>query len=135
MPRKPTGRRRGGQLGNHNRLKHGLYSRHLLPPRPGDSASAPLASHVHELALARVRLKTCIEQQLTAPPEEWLIYERAIAHYLGLVTSLIYRNARRGSYSERLLREIAGLAASWSGAIRTSFEPLSNFTESPQKQA
>ena len=53
----------------------------------------PLDLTEHELVLARVRLKTCIEKQLTASPEDWLSYERAITHYLRLIASLIQKNA------------------------------------------
>jgi hypothetical protein len=43
--------------------------------------------------LARVRLKTCLEKQSTAAPEDWLAYERAIAYYLRLIVAVIQKNA------------------------------------------
>ena len=89
----PAPRRRGGQPGNKNRLKHGLYSKQISPEETRELESMPLDMSEFELALARVRLKTCLERQQTAPPENWLSYERAIAHYLRLITSLTYRNA------------------------------------------
>ena len=54
----------------------------------------PLDLTEHELVLARVRLKTCIEKQLTASPEDWLSYERAITHYLRLIASFDPKECR-----------------------------------------
>ena len=98
MSRKPTGRPRGGQPGNQNRLKHGLYSKQvsLEDSQMLNTMSADLIEH--ELTLARVRLKTCLDKQLSAPPEDWLTYERAIAHYLGLIASVIHKNASRKAH-------------------------------------
>lgn len=93
MSRQPTGRSRGGQPGNQNRLKHGLYAKQVSIEDSDllESMSADL--NVDELALARIRLKSCLEKQLDAPPEHWLTYERAIAYYLHLIASLINKNA------------------------------------------
>jgi hypothetical protein len=93
MSRQPSGRQRGGQPGNKNRLKHGLYSKQVSQEDSAELESMSLDRTEHELALARVRLKTCIEKQLTAAPEDWLSYERAITHYLRLIASLIQKNA------------------------------------------
>jgi len=46
-----------------------------------------------ELALARVRLKKCLEQQSKANPDVWLAYERAVSQYISLITSMIHKNA------------------------------------------
>lgn len=92
MSRKPTGRPRGGQPGNQNRLKHGLYSKQVSLEDSDLLETMPVDLIEHELALARVRLKTCLDKQLSAPPEDWLTYERAIAHYLGLIVSVIHKN-------------------------------------------
>jgi hypothetical protein len=94
MSHPPTGRRRGGQPGNQNRLKHGLYSKHLAMDDTAKLESISLHLNRHELALARVRLKTCIEKQLSASPEDWLTYERAIARYLHDIVSSIHQNAK-----------------------------------------
>ena len=90
--RKPTGRRRGGQPGNHNRLKHGLYAetvpdRHLIRlHRLGlDRSELPLA-------LARARLKSLLVAQQSAPAKEFLTYERAIQFYLAHISRLLHRN-------------------------------------------
>ena len=88
----PSGRRRGGQPGNHNRLKHGLYSKQVSVEDDAELESMSMALTNQELALARVRLKTCLEKQLTAAPEDWLTYERAIARYLHDIVSTINKN-------------------------------------------
>ena len=93
MSRQPTGRPRGGQPGNQNRLKHGLYSKQVSIEDSDLLETMSEDLNKHELDLARVRLKTCLEKQLTAAPEDWLTYERAIAHYLGLIASSIHKNA------------------------------------------
>jgi len=89
----PSGRRRGGQPGNKNHLIHGLYSKQVSIEDSDLLESMPADLNQHELALARVRLKTCLEKQLTAAPEDWLTYERAIAYYLRLIVSVIQKNA------------------------------------------
>ena len=58
-----------------------------LETMPSDLTEQELAS------LACVRLKTCLDRQLSAPPEHWLTYERAIAYYLRLIISSINKNA------------------------------------------
>ena len=89
----PASRRRGGQPGNKNRLIHSMYSKQISAEESLELESMPLDASEFELALARVRLKTCLEKQQAAPPEQWLSYERAIAYYLRLITSTTHRNA------------------------------------------
>lgn len=93
MPRKPSGRRPGGQPGNQNRLIHGIYSKQVSIEDSAQLETMPSDLTEQELALARVRLKTCLDRQLSAPPEHWLTYERAIAYYLRLIISSINKNA------------------------------------------
>jgi len=92
MSPQSTGRKRGGQPGNQNRLKHGLYEKQVSIEDGDLLESMPADLNKHELDLARIRLKTCIEKQLSATPEDWLGYERAISHYLQLIASLIQKN-------------------------------------------
>jgi hypothetical protein len=99
MSHQPSGRRRGGQPGNQNRLKHGLYSKKLSMEDTEQLESMSLYLTQHELALARVRLKTCLEKQLIAAPEDWLTYERAIARYLHDIVSSIHQNAKNNNRS------------------------------------
>ncbi len=106
MSHKPSTRHRGGQPGNQNRLKHGLYSKQVsMEDREQlDTMSVDLTRN--ELALARVRLMTCLEKQLSASPEDWLGYEKAAAYYLNVIVSLIHRNARdnrRAAASQSLM--------------------------------
>jgi hypothetical protein len=102
--RTPTGRRRGGQPGNHNRLTHGLYAKQ--PDIRSTLRLERLGLNRNELtiALARVRLNELLEKQAAADPKEFLTYERAILHYLGLITRLVQRNQdlrlRTGTSSE-----------------------------------
>ena len=92
MSREPTGRPRGGQPGNQNRLKHGLYAKQVSIEDSDLLESMSAELNVDELDLARIRLKSCLEKQLDAPPEDWLTYERAIAYYLRLIASLLNKN-------------------------------------------
>ncbi len=88
MARKPTGRRRGGQPGNHNRLLHGLYSKR---DPPGPQQAIPLLNRTDtSLALVRARLKTVLYKQ-AADPEHFLSYERATQYYFNLILRLINR--------------------------------------------
>jgi hypothetical protein len=89
----PTGRKRGGQPGNHNRLKHGLYARLVSAQDDARLQGMSPDQNENELALARVRLKTCLEQQSRASPDVWLAYERAVAQYISLISALVHRNA------------------------------------------
>jgi len=92
----PLPRRRGGQRGNHNALKHGIYSRHIS--LQNDEQLAPMSEDKYpdELAMARVRLTTCLLNQAAAPPEDWLSYEKAVLHYLDKIVSMIQKNAVLG---------------------------------------
>lgn len=71
--------------------------------------SLPEKLNRHELALARVRLKTCLNKQLGASPEDWLTYERAIARYLGLIVSSIHKNASLKDYGALMDSDIRNL--------------------------
>ncbi len=86
-------RRRGGQPGNTNRLKHGLYSNLISSEDEAELESMELDRNHSELKLARARLKACFEKQQTADPKDWLSYERAIAFYLRIIAMLTHRNA------------------------------------------
>ena len=86
----------GGQPGNINSLKHGLYSRHISIQEDQELDSMPLDQNQHELALARVRLKLCIVKQQSAPEEDWLKYEKAIGRYLSVIVNLTNKNALLG---------------------------------------
>ncbi len=79
MSHPPSTRRRGGQPGNLNRLKHGLYSRRL--------ASTP-ADPKFELTLARRRLAQLLQKQESASLRDYLSYERGILHYLSVIIAL-----------------------------------------------
>lgn len=95
MSHPPTTRRRGGQPGNINRLRHGLYSRRLSTPAQ-DRAASPTETPDprFQLALARRRLAQLLDQQESALPHDWLSYERGIAHYLSLISSLWWKSVR-----------------------------------------
>ncbi len=94
MPRKPTGRRRGGQPGNHNRLKHGMYAR-KLPIELELWLERRGLNHNHlDIDVARARLNQLLAKQAAAPPRDYLAYERAIQYYLDHITRLLHRNAR-----------------------------------------
>ena len=94
MSRQPKASRKpGGQPGNQNRLVHGIYAKQLSSEDSEMLESMPVDLTEHELALARVRLKTCLDKQLNSAPEDFLTYERAIAYYLRLIATLVQRNA------------------------------------------
>ncbi len=92
MTRKPTGRRRGGQPGNHNRLKHGLYARKLSIGNELRLERLGFNRNELTIAVARARLKRLLELQGAAGPADFLPYERAILYYLDLITRLVHRN-------------------------------------------
>lgn len=99
---KSTGRRRGAPEGNANALIHGLYSQHISATDSQALEPMPTDKNEDELALARVRLRDCMQRQLQEP-SRWLEYERVIACYLHLIVSLTHKNAllgrdRRSSY-------------------------------------
>jgi hypothetical protein len=96
MSHTPTGRPRGAPHGNQNNLRHGIYSRHISIQAEADVDSMPHDQNQDELALARARLVACLEKQKDAPPEDWLIYERAISHYLLAIATFIRNNAVLG---------------------------------------
>jgi hypothetical protein len=89
MSHPPSSRRRGGQPGNINSLKHGLYSRRLAPPT--NSLAASLTERLDarfQLALARKRLLQLVCRQEAASIHDWLSHERGILHYLALIRDL-----------------------------------------------
>ena len=92
MSRKPTGRHRGGQPGNHNRLVHGLYAHHLPVQHALRLERLGLNRNELPLALARARLNSLLAKQAAAGPRDFLGYERAILHYLDHITRLLHRN-------------------------------------------
>ena len=94
MSRKPTGRKRGAQPGNHNRLKHGLYAKRLPVEHELRLERLGLNRNPHTIDWIRVRLNRLLEQQEAAPAKDFLTYERAIQYYLNLLTRLIHRNRR-----------------------------------------
>jgi hypothetical protein len=96
MSRTPTGRPRGAPHGNQNNLRHGIYSRHISLQAEDDVDSMPDNQNQNELALARSRLVACLEKQKDAPPEDWLVYERAISQYLLAIATFIRNNAVLG---------------------------------------
>lgn len=89
-------RRRGGQPGNTNNLKHGIYSRHMSIQADDDIQAMPDDQNRDELALARARLVACLEKQKHAPPEQWLFYERAVSQYLLAIAKFVHNNAILG---------------------------------------
>ena len=77
----PAGRRKGGQPGNTNRLKHGLYSRRIAEPLTDPDGSI-------RIALIRRRLLALFRKQDGASLREWLSLERGIAHYVSLILAI-----------------------------------------------
>jgi hypothetical protein len=93
---KPTGRPRGAPPGNTHALKHGIYSAHISASEQEALEPMPPDQNQVELALARVRLKTCLEKQGNCEPSQWMDYERMISCYLRLIVSLTHKNALLG---------------------------------------
>ncbi len=77
-----AGRRKGGQPGNTNRLRHGLYSKRLLSP----AASSP--TYQSQITLYRRRLARLLMKQEGASISEYLSYERGIIHFVSLILEL-----------------------------------------------
>ncbi len=82
MSHRPSLRRRGGQPGNTNRLRHGLYSRRIAP------IGGAVDRHFQN-ALARRRLAQLLDrQEACTSPRDFLSYERGILHYLSMIIYL-----------------------------------------------
>ncbi len=92
LPRRP----RGAPPGNQNNLKHGIYSRHISVQADDDIFGMPDDQNRDELALARARLAACLEKQRSAPPEDWLHYEKAVSQYLLAISKFVHNNALLG---------------------------------------
>jgi len=92
MARKPTGRPPGAPLNNINHLKHGLYSHHISVMDDEDLVPMSEDKTTDELALARARIKMCLDKQGSVSPQEWLSYEKAVSHYIGQVITMVHRN-------------------------------------------
>jgi hypothetical protein len=93
---KPTGRRPGAPSGNSNALKHGLYTNYISLAEQEALEVMPSDQNQDELALARVRIKMCLQKQEEASPDKWLDYERLIVAYTHLIVSLTHKNALLG---------------------------------------
>ena len=96
MTYKPTGRKGGGQPGNQNGLKHGIYSKHISVQDNEELKDMPLDLNNDELTFTRSRLISCVLRQQSAPPEEWLSYDKAINAYLAKIVSMVHHNAVLG---------------------------------------
>ena len=96
MTYKPTGGKGGGQPGNKNALKHGIYSQHISVQDDEQADTMPHDINNDELTFARIRLKDCILKQQSAPPEDWLSYEKAITTYLTKIVAMVHHNAVLG---------------------------------------
>ena len=96
MPSKPTGRKRGGQPRNSNNLKHGIDSQLITVQDDEQADPMPRDITNDELTFARIRLKSCILKQQSAPPEDWLKYEKAITLYLSKIVAMLHHNAVLG---------------------------------------
>ena len=106
MTYKPTGRKGGGQPGNSNALKHGVYSQLISIPDDENAETMARDNTIDELTFARVRMKTCILQQQASPPEDWLSYEKAANLYLGKIVSMIHHNSVFGSGKQDALMTV-----------------------------
>ncbi len=82
MSQTSTARRKGGQPGNTNSLRHGLYSKRLL------SAQAPAPSYDLQLNLYRRRLAQLLARQEHASVRDYLSFERGILQYISLILEL-----------------------------------------------
>ncbi len=126
MSHPPTTRRRGGQPGNLNRLRHGLYSSRFALPNP--QSDPELRS-----TIIRKRLREILKKQQSATVREWISFERAISAYISLLISLQSAGCQVASSQE----DESGFApAAWSlgfpgtaaipqsaaGPIRTSMD-------------
>ena len=98
-----SGRKRGAQPGNTNRLLHGAYARHISVEIGDDIDSMSQDHNQDELALARSRLIACLERQKSAPANQWIIYERANAQYLAAISRITHQNAVLGKNSKASL--------------------------------
>ncbi|HEY6072526.1 MAG TPA: hypothetical protein VIV15_03825 [Anaerolineales bacterium] len=90
---KPTGRKRGAPAHNQNNLKHGIYSEYITSADQAGIEVMPADKNADELALARVRIRTCIRKQAEVPPALWVELERVIACYLRIIIALTHKNA------------------------------------------
>lgn len=97
-----TGRRKGGQPGNTNRLKHGLYS-----PRIANALVDPDGSI--RIALIRRRLLALVRKQDGASLRDLLSLERGIAHYVSLILALSREMALPPLPDPDVLQDAAGL--------------------------
>jgi len=96
-PHRRTGRKRGAPFGNTNALKHGLYSEYISAKEKTDLEDMPPDKNAEELGIARICLKRCLQKQATAAsPEQWLDYDKQIAHYLRIIMALTHKNALLG---------------------------------------
>jgi hypothetical protein len=85
-------RKKGGQPGNRNALKHGIYS-HFIAVRDNlDMEGMSNNDHAEELALARVRLKSSIKQYNKAAEKgdkkAMIAWENTIRKYLETITTI-----------------------------------------------
>ncbi len=105
---KPTGRKRGAPAHNQNNLKHGIYSEYITSADQAGIEVMPADQNADELALARVRIRTCIRKQAEVPPALWVELERVIACYLRIIIALTHKNAvlrlEKGEDPDSLLR-------------------------------
>ncbi len=82
MSNTPAGRRKGGQPGNTNRLRHGLYSKRL------SSVGSTAPGYDLQIALYRRRLARLLARQEGASLRDYLSYERGILHCISMILDL-----------------------------------------------
>jgi hypothetical protein len=95
-------RKRGGQEGNQNAVKHGFYARHLRPSEIKDLQETSISGVQEEIAMQRIvarRLVKCLEQ--AQGPAEVADLGKAIATVVNSLGRLIrIQNLVAGPQSE-----------------------------------
>ena len=88
----PEKRRKGGQKGNRNALKHGIYSRYIAVQDKEEMAGMTDKGHSDELAMARVRLVNAMEEYKMAKEKgdrvAMVNWDNSIRKHLDSITTI-----------------------------------------------
>ena len=88
----PKKKRRGGQPGNLNALKHGIYARFIAVRDNEEMADMPDKGHSDELAMARVRLVNAMDEYNKAKENgdqaNMVTWDNSIRRHLDTITTI-----------------------------------------------
>jgi hypothetical protein len=89
----PPKKKKGAPKGNRNALKHGIYTKFIAVIDDKQLAKMSAVHTADELALARVKLKNALTNEIQSEDDESrLKWNAAAQHWMDVIVNMIVRN-------------------------------------------